>query len=206
MCPGHAELHLSTYCLPAYLLTLLPTYLPTQVTLPQSSRLRVLPAVTCAACCVAQGGGLALAVAGEAAHLAILARDAFGNSRDCGGDDFEVRLLQPSGGGGGGGGGREVAGELIEGDVTPCGDGSATVSHIDMATSLQPCVMEAAAPCVKAAARCVQASYVATSAGEAQLRVTLAGEHIAGSPFATRVRAGSAAASCSSAHGERLRG
>ena len=47
---------------------------------------------------------------------------------------------------------------------------------------------------------------MASSAGEAQLRVTLAGEHIAGSPFATRVRAGSAAASCSSAHGEGLRG
>ena len=75
-----------------------------------------------------------------------------------------------------------------------------------MATSLQPCEMEAAAPCVQAAARCVQASYVATSAGDAQLRVTLAGEHIAGSPFATRVRAGSATASCSSAHGEGLRG
>ena len=140
--------------------------------LPQRPMLTVLPAETCAACCVAQGEGLSAAVAGEAAHLVILARDAFGNPRDCGGDLFEVKLRQASraeanGGshGGGGAGGAIGGGSEVAGEVRACGDGTAA------------------------------ASFVPTSAGAGELRVTLGGEHTALSPSPSPSPSPSASAS-----------
>ena len=151
--------------------------------LPQRPVVSVLPAETSARCCVAQGEGLSTGVAGERAIFVIFARDAFGNARDCGGDPFVVRLHQPStrrsatmaGEGGAGVDGPEtLVGDSVDevtGEVSRCSDGSAA------------------------------ASFVPTNAGSAQLQVTLGGEHIAGSPFATRVEAAHARGACSSAVG-----
>jgi len=153
--------------------------------LPQRPVVSVLPAETSARCCVAQGEGLSVGVAGERAIFVIFARDAFGNARDCGGDPFVVRLHQPPPrssaagaieGGGAGADGPEAlvvgdSADAVTGEVSRCSDGSAA------------------------------ASFVPTNAGSSQLQVTLGGEHIAGSPFTTHVEAAHARGACSSAAG-----
>ncbi|KAL1495176.1 hypothetical protein AB1Y20_017041 [Prymnesium parvum] len=140
--------------------------------IPHSSTVTILPAETCASCCIATGDGLVHATAGSVrASFTISSRDAYGNARDCSDGSFDVTLrrrgappLPPPRGAG-------VSEEAAGGAARCCGrleyDGADTT-----------------------------ASYTPTVAGLRQMEVRYRGEHIHGSPFRTRV---SAAAPCAEA-------
>ena len=75
--------------------------------LPSRPTLTVLAGPTSASASTAEGDGLVVATAGQRASFTIVARDAFGNARDCGVAEFEVAIWPAPLAEGGGWGRRE---------------------------------------------------------------------------------------------------
>lgn len=155
--------------------------------------LTVLPGPTSAAASTADGEGLVSAVAGSRASFTIVARDQFGNARDCEDDQFEVAI-------------RPARAEDEVFDFTGTGGYQTAGQQSGRLPSLAAedgCEEEAAVTgdVIRQADGTAAAVLVPRTSGPGYVEVTLGGRHIAGSPFVTSVAGGAPEAAYSTVSG-----
>jgi hypothetical protein len=148
--------------------------------------LTILPTKTSAAASTAEGEGLLSAVAGSRATFTIVARDRFGNARDCEEDIFEVAI--------------RLAGRPA-GEGADSADAEDDFGHAGWERAYGEDAGAIVGEVYRQADGTAAAVLVPRTSGLGCVDVTLGGEHIRGSPFSTRVSGGPPTASASSVSG-----